>query len=68
LDPAFSTITVQNVTGQKVDKGDPLVNHADPKLLEVSLPSPLPGTYRVIWSVVATDGYRTTGDYSFTVK
>jgi hypothetical protein len=68
LDPAFSTIIVQNVAGQKVDKGDSRVNHADPTLLEVSLPSLRPGTYRVIWSVVATDGHRTTGDYSFTVK
>jgi hypothetical protein len=34
----------------------------------VSLPSLSPGTYRVIWSVVARDGHRTEGDYTFTIK
>jgi methionine-rich copper-binding protein CopC len=68
LDPAFSTITVQNAKGQKVDKGDFRVNQADPTLLEVSLPSLPSGTYRVIWTAVARDGHRTTGDYIFRIK
>lgn len=68
LEPAFSTIMVHNADGRMVDKRDGRVNPSDPTLLEVSVP-PLPaGTYRVIWNVVARDGHRTTGDYTFVIK
>lgn len=68
LEPAFSTMMVHNSHHDMVDKRDSRVDPADPKLLEVSVP-PLPqGTYHVFWSVVARDGHRTSGDYSFTVK
>lgn len=68
LEPASSTIIVQNAKGQRVDQGDSHVNRDDPKLLEVSLSSLSPGTYRVIWTAISKDGHRTTGDYIFTVK
>ncbi len=68
LDPASSALVVQNAKGQKVDKGDFHVNPTDPKLLEVSLSSLSPGTYRVIWTAISRDGHRTTGDYIFTIK
>jgi len=68
LEPLFSTIIVQDAKGKKVDKGDGRVNPVDDTLLDVSLP-PLPtGTYRVIWSVVARDGHKTEGDYTFTIR
>ena len=68
LEPLFSTIIVQDAKGKKVDKGDGQVNPVDDTLLDVSLP-PLPrGTYRVIWSVVARDGHKTAGDYTFTIR
>jgi len=68
LEPAFCTLAVQDSGGKKVDKGDGRVNPADATLLEASVP-PLPsGTYRVIWKVVARDGHRTTGDYTFVIK
>ena len=68
LEPLFSSITVQDSNGKKVDKGDGQVNPIDNTLLDVSLP-PLPiGTYRVIWNVVARDGHKTTGDYTFTIR
>ena len=68
LEPVFSTIAVQNEGGKKVDKGNGRVNPSNSTLLEVSVP-PLPaGTYRVFWSVVARDGHRTMGDYSFVIK
>jgi len=68
LEPVFSTIAVQDASGKKVDKGNGRVNPSDAKLLEVSIP-PLPaGTYRVIWNVVARDGHRTMGDYTFVIK
>ena len=67
LEAAFSCLRVQTASGQRIDQGDGQVNPTDATLLEVHLP-PLPlGTYRVFWSVVARDGHRTEGDYTFTV-
>jgi len=68
LEPAFSTVSVHDATGKTVDKGDGRVNPSDARLLEVSVPRLAPGTYRVTWSVVARDGHRTTGDYTFVIK
>lgn len=68
LEPAFSTLRVQHASGQPVDKGDARVDPADATLLEASLPPLSPGTYRVIWSVVARDGHRTEGDYTFSIQ
>ena len=68
LEPAFSSIIVQDANGKKVDKGDGRVDPSDATLLEASLPSLPPGAYRVIWDVVARDGHRTNGDYTFVIK
>ena len=68
LEPAFSKITVQDAAGKVVDRRDARVNPSDATLLEVGVPRLPPGTYRVIWSVVARDGHRTTGDYMFVIK
>ncbi|MDA8155738.1 MAG: copper resistance protein CopC [Actinomycetota bacterium] len=68
LEPAFSTIMVHNTNGQMVDKGDSRVDPSNPALLEVSVPNLPPGKYKVLWDVVARDGHRTNGDYSFTVN
>ena len=68
IEPAFSKMTVQDMSGKQVDQGNSRVDPSNSVLLEVGLP-PLPsGTYRVIWNVVARDGHRTTGDYTFTIK
>ncbi len=68
IEPVFSKMTVQDMNGKQVDQGNSRVDPSNSVLLEVGLP-PLPaGTYRVIWNVVARDGHRTTGDYSFTIK
>jgi len=68
LEPAFSTLMVHNTDGKMIDKRDSRVAPADPKLLQVSLPPLPPGTYLVIWNVVARDGHRTNGQFSFTIK
>jgi methionine-rich copper-binding protein CopC len=68
LEPAFSSIMVHTADGAMVDKRDGRVDQSDPTLLEVSVPSLPPGKYRVYWSVVARDGHRTSGDYTFTIK
>ncbi len=68
LEPAFSTLMVHNADGKMIDKRNNHVDPADPKLLEVSLPQLPPGTYLVIWNVVARDGHRTNGQFSFSIK
>ena len=68
LEPIFSTIMVHDAGDKMVDKRDSHVDASDPTLLEVGVPRLGPGTYRVFWSVVARDGHRTSGDYTFTIK
>jgi methionine-rich copper-binding protein CopC len=68
LEPVFSSIMVHTVDGRMVDKGNGGVSTSDPTLLEVSVPPLPPGNYLVIWSVVARDGHRTSGNYTFTIK
>lgn len=68
LEPVFSTISVYDTNGRRVDKKDGHVDASSAVLLEVSLP-PLPaGTYRVFWNIVARDGHRTKGDFSFVIR
>ena len=68
LEPTFSTITVTDATGQRVDRGDPQVDSQNRRLLRVTLLTLSPGVYRVTWRVLAVDGHRTEGDYTFTLK
>ena len=68
IEPVFSTLHVEDDGKRRVDKGDGRVNPDDGTLLEVGLPPLPPGRYRVFWSVVARDGHRTEGDFSFRVK
>ena len=69
LEPVFSSIMVHAVKDDTmVDKRDGHVDPSDPTLLEVSVPSLPPGEYRVYWNVVARDGHRTSGKYTFTIK
>ncbi len=68
LEPVFSTLMVHNMDGKMVDKRDVRVDPSDPKLLMVSVPPLPPGTYLVIWNVVARDTHRTQGQFTFTIK
>jgi methionine-rich copper-binding protein CopC len=68
LEPVFSKIMVHTMDGRMVDKGDGHVDPKDSTLLEVSIPPLPPGTYLVMWSVIARDGHHTMGQYTFTVK
>jgi methionine-rich copper-binding protein CopC len=68
LEPAFSTIMVQNANNEIVDKRDGRVDPSNPTLLLVSLPKLPPGLYRAMWNVVSRDGHRTSGDFSFTIR
>ena len=68
LEPAFSSLRVQRADGKGVAVEEARVDPADATLLTARLPPLAPGTYRVLWNVVARDGHRTEGDYTFTVQ
>jgi methionine-rich copper-binding protein CopC len=68
LEPAFSSLRVQTARGQPIGHEEGQVDASDARLLSVRLPPLAPGTYRVLWSVVARDGHRTEGTYTFTVQ
>ena len=68
IEPVFSTMSVQDANGKRVDRNDAHVDGNDQTLLEVGV-APLPaGPYEVEWSVVARDGHRTEGRFPFRVE
>ena len=68
LEPIFSTIRVEDAAGKEIAEGAVAAGQSDPTLLQVPLPTLGRGTYRVRWSVVARDGHRTEGSYTFIVQ
>jgi methionine-rich copper-binding protein CopC len=68
LEPIFSTIKVENAEGHEIAKGAVASGQSDPTQLQVPLPTLGPGIYQVKWSVVARDGHRTEGQYTFIIK
>jgi methionine-rich copper-binding protein CopC len=64
LEPAFSTITVTNSAGQRVDTGKTRVSGSQ---MSVSLRSGGAGTYHVTWRVLSVDSHTTDGSFSFQV-
>ncbi len=65
LEPAFSSITVTNAAGERVDSGKTRVSGSQ---MSVSLRSGGgPGTYHVNWRVLSVDTHRTEGNFTFQV-
>lgn len=64
LEAAFSTITVTNAAGQRVDTGKTRVSGSQ---MSVSLRPTGTGTYHVTWRVLSADSHRTDGSFSFQV-
>ncbi|AYD04412.1 copper homeostasis periplasmic binding protein CopC [Neorhizobium sp. NCHU2750] len=68
LNLKFSGITVTDGDGKTVGLGESKLSEGD-KTLVVPVSAPLSqGTYKVEWHVLSTDGHKTNGAYSFTVK
>lgn len=68
LNLKFSGIKVTGPDKQDVELGDSKLMDGD-KTLMVPISDPLkPGAYTVDWHVLSTDGHKTSGSYSFTVK
>ena len=64
LEPAFSTVEVQNAAGARVDLGKPRIGG---NVMHVGLKPLPPGTYRVVWHVLSVDTHTTEGSFSFHV-
>jgi methionine-rich copper-binding protein CopC len=67
LEPAFSTVTVTNQAGQRVDLGNVRVPPGQPAELQVGLKPLPPGSYTVNWHVVSIDTHPTQGTFTFQV-
>ncbi len=66
VEPRFSTITVTDASGARVDSGD-VKPGGDAEHLTVGLKTLTPGIYQVTWHATAVDTHKTEGKYSFTV-
>ena len=65
VEPRFSTITVRDAKGARVDTGDVHVAPGNDRELIVGL-KPLPARrYQVTWHATSTDTHKTQGSYSF---
>ena len=64
LEPAFSTITVTDAAGKRVDTGSTRVSGSQ---MSVSLRPGGSGTYHVTWHVLSVDSHRTDGSFTFQV-
>lgn len=69
LEPAFSDVVLKDSQGAVVPTGKAVVSKSNGKQIVLPLTAPLAaGAYQVDWHVLSTDGHKTKGDYSFTMK
>jgi methionine-rich copper-binding protein CopC len=67
IEPAFSSVTVTNDAGQRVDLGDARIPQGSPAQLQIGLKPLPPGTYTVSWHVISVDTHPTQGKFTFEV-
>lgn len=67
LEPAYSTVSVRNASGDRVDGLDAAVVPGDGRRLAVTLPPLAPGTYTVRFRVLSVDGHVVESEFPFTV-
>ncbi|WP_025602598.1 copper homeostasis periplasmic binding protein CopC [Burkholderia sp. WSM2230] len=68
LEPAFSKMTLADANGKPAASAASQVDKHDARVMHLPLPQLGAGRYAVHWTAVATDGHRTQGDFTFTVK
>ena len=66
LEPVFSTVFVEDADGKRIS-GASRVDPDSLDMVEAPLQPLDAGKYHVYWKVVARDGHRTEGDYTFAV-
>ena len=64
IEPAFSSVTVTNAKGERVDTGKARVNGNQ---MSISLRPGGSGTYHVNWHVLSVDTHTTDGSFTFQV-
>jgi hypothetical protein len=68
LNLKFTGITLTGPENKSIPIGEPMLMDHD-KMFMISLVGALaPGKYTVDWHAVSTDGHKTKGSYSFTIK
>ncbi len=67
LEPRFSSLTVEDEAGQRVDLGDAHTAPDNAKRFSVGLKPLKAGSYKVRWRATSVDTHKTTGNYRFTV-
>lgn len=66
IEPRFSSIKLESREDRVIDEPAAQADPGDPKVLVLHLFEKLPpGVYKVRWAVVAADGHRMSGTYSF---
>ena len=68
LEPAFTTATVTDASGNTVDAGPAQIDAKERTVLRVALKKLSPGTYTVSWHALSVDTHTTTGHFTFEVK
>jgi copper resistance protein C len=68
LEPAYSTLRVNNAEGVEVDRHDAHVDPSDHLLLRASLGPLGPGAYTVNWRALSLDPHMSEGHFSFQVE
>jgi len=67
LEPAFTTATVTDASGNAVGAGPATVDPHNPVELKVPLKPVSPGTYTVNWHALSVDTHTTQGQFAFQV-
>ncbi len=68
VEPDFTTITVMDSSGARVDTGAVHPTPGDDTRLATGLKKLPPGVYKVTWQATATDTHKTQGSFTFTVQ
>jgi len=68
LEPAFTTATITDASGNSVDGGAATVDPKDPTEMHVPLKPLAPGTYSVAWHALSVDTHTTQGHFTFEVS
>jgi methionine-rich copper-binding protein CopC len=64
LEPDFSTVTVTDTSGARVDQGKAEING---NTMRIGLKPLSPGSYHVHWRALSVDTHTTEGNFSFSV-
>lgn len=65
IEAGFSRIEVLDARDQRIESGP--LEHPNPEVLRVALPSLPSGEYTVHWTVTSVDTHQTDGRFNFTV-